>query len=443
MSTVFCFALFLCAVCVCLVTGASFLWALLLGLVLFGILGHRRGHALRVMWDMAWLEGRKVLIVLRIFVFIGAITALWRSAGTIVFFIYYGVQAISPKLFVLLAFLLTALISYALGTSFGVIGTAGIVLMALARSGGVSEAVTAGAVLSGAYFGDRCSPASSSAALVAAATETKLYDNLRNMMRTGTLPLLLTIGIYALLSARHPITAVDGTLLEALRQSAVISPWTLAPAVIMLVLPLVKVPVLLSIALSVAAAGLVSIFVQGMDLWEMLKTAVLGYYPADGQLRDILSGGGIVSMVKPAVLVFVTGLLAGLLDGIGVLRGAERLVEQMAARWGRFAATLAVSLGAAMIFCNQSVVVVMGNQLLHHSYTDPNEQAVDIENSGILLSAMIPWNIACSIPLVMLDADARAIPYAVLLYVLPLVYGLTKRWVYPTGEHRGKGVTGV
>ena len=431
---ILCFALFLGAMVVCLITGRSFLWALGLGLVLFAVHGHKQGHSPRAMWDMAWSEGRRVLIVLRIFVFIGAITALWRASGTIVFFIYYGVQAISPRLFVLVAFLLTALISYALGTSFGVIGTAGIVLMALARSGGVSEAVTAGAVLSGAYFGDRCSPASSSAALVAAETETKLYDNLRNMFRTGALPVLLTIAVYAVLSVRHPITAVDEGLLQALRESAVISLWALLPAVIMLVLPLLKVPVLVSIGLSVAAAGALSVFVQGMSLWNMLKTAVLGYYPAAGQLKDILSGGGIVSMISPALLVFTTGLLAGLLDGIGVLRGTTGLVEKLAGRCGRFAASAAVSLGAGLIFCNQSVVIVMGNQLLHRSYTDRNEQAADMENSGIVLSALIPWNIACSIPLVMLGVSERAIPYAVLLYMIPLVYGLTKKYVYPRKE---------
>ena len=433
-SAVLCFALFLCAMAACLAAGCSFLWALLLGLALFGAYGIRQGHKPAALWRMAWSEGRKVLIVLRIFVFIGAITALWRSSGTIVFFIYYGVQMISPKLFVLVAFVLTALIAYALGTSFGVIGTAGIVLMALARSGGVSEAVTAGAVLSGAYFGDRCSPASSSAALVAAETGTKLYDNLRSMFRTGVLPVVLTAGVYVLLSVRNPITAVDAALLQALRESAVISLWALAPAVIMLVLPLLKVPVLVSIALSVAAAGAVSVAVQGMDVGEMLKTAVLGYYPAAGQLREILSGGGIVSMAKPAALVFTTGLLAGLLDGIGVLQGAAGLVERLACRWGRFAASVAVSLAAAMIFCNQSVVIVMGNQLLRRCYDDRHEQAVDMENSGIVLSALVPWNIAASIPLVMLGTDERALLYAVLLYMIPLVYGLTKKLVYRPKE---------
>ena len=411
-GTLLCFALFLGAMVACLITGQSFLWALALGLMLFTLHGRRQGHTLRSMWAMAWTEGCRVLIVLRIFVFIGAITALWRASGTIVFFIYYGVQAISPKLFVLVAFLLTALISYALGTSFG-------------------EAVTAGAVLSGAYFGDRCSPASSSAALVAAETGTTLYDNLRNMFRTGVLPVALTVIVYGVLSVRHPITAVDESLLQALRDSAVISLWALLPAVIMLALPLVKVPVLISIALSVAAAGTVSVLVQGMTVWDMLKTALLGYYPTAGQLKDILSGGGIVSMAKPAALVFTTGLLAGLLEGTGVLKGAAGLVEKLANRWGSFAASVAVSLGAGMIFCNQSVAIVMGNQLLRRCYTDHNEQAVDMENSGIVLSALIPWNIACSIPLVMLEVNERAIPYAVLLYMIPLVYGLTKQWVYP------------
>ena len=434
MGAVFCFLLFLAAVGLCILLGQSLILAIWVGIAAFAALGLRRGMTVRAMWDAAWAQGRKMCCVIVIYMLIGAITALWRSAGTIAFFIYHGLRIITPQLFLLVTFLLTSFISYALGTSFGVVGTLGVILMALARSGGVSEAVAAGAILSGAYFGDRCSPASSSAALVAAETGTKLYDNLRNMLRTGALPVVLTVIVYAVLSVRHPITAVDESLLQALRDSAVISLWALLPAAVMLVLPLVKVPVLISIALSVAAAGLVSVFVQGMTVWDMLKTAVVGYYPATGQLKDILSGGGIVSMAKPAALVFTTGLLAGLLDGIGVLNGAVGLVEKLARRWGRFAASAAVSLGAGMIFCNQSVVIVMGNQLLHRCYTDPNEQAVDMENSGIVLSALIPWNIACSIPLVMLGVDQRAISYAVLLYMIPLIYGLTKRYVYPHKE---------
>lgn len=185
MSALVCFAVFLAGVAVCLHMGWALIWAMLLGIAAFGALGLRRGFSLRTLWGFAWGQGRKMCSLLVIYVLIGMITALWRSAGTIAWFIYHGLQIITPQLFILVTFALTCFLSYALGTSFGVVGTAGIIVMALARSGGVSTAVTAGAIVAGAYFGDRCSPASSSASLVAAATGTKLEENLRAMHRTA------------------------------------------------------------------------------------------------------------------------------------------------------------------------------------------------------------------------------------------------------------------
>lgn len=166
MSALVCFAVFLAGVAVCLHMGWALIWAMLLGIAAFGALGLRRGFSLRTLWGFAWGQGRKMCSLLVIYVLIGMITALWRSAGTIAWFIYHGLQIITPQLFILVTFALTCFLSYALGTSFGVVGTAGIIVMALARSGGVSTAVTAGAIVAGAYFGDRCSPASSSASLV-------------------------------------------------------------------------------------------------------------------------------------------------------------------------------------------------------------------------------------------------------------------------------------
>lgn len=431
-------ALFACAMLFCLISGLNLAFAILLGLVLFGLLGHKQGFTLRQMGAMAWEKGKKVLIVLRIFIFIGAITALWRSCGTIALFTYYGIRVITPSLFVLVAFLLTSLISFALGTSFGVIGTVGIILMTLARSGGVSEAVTAGAILSGAYFGDRCSPASSSASLVAAVTGTKLYDNLRAMLKTGVLPLAVTLAAYAVLSARHPIVTVDEAMLDALQSSFRISLWALVPAVLMLVLPLFKVPIRLSMGLSVLSAFFITLFVQHMQLFETLKAAVVGYYPSDGQLSAIISGGGILSMWKSAVIVFATGLLSGVLDGTGVLTPLQHQLEKLAGKIGLFGAMVTVSLGCGMTLCNQSIVVMMAQQMLGGVYKTEGrsreEEAVDIENSGIVLSAAIPWNIACSIPLAMLGVNAGAIPYAILLYMIPLCYGLTKKRFYRPGK---------
>ena len=123
MGAVFCFLLFLAAVGLCILLGQSLILAIWVGIAAFAALGLRRGMTVRAMWDAAWEQGRKMCCVIVIYMLIGAITALWRSAGTIAFFIYHGLRIITPQLFLLVTFLLTSFISYALGTSFGVVGT--------------------------------------------------------------------------------------------------------------------------------------------------------------------------------------------------------------------------------------------------------------------------------------------------------------------------------
>lgn len=435
-----CFILFLAAVLVSLVTGWPLVLAVCFGIAVFFLLGLRQGTAPRKMAAGAWEQGRKMCSVILTYVLIGAVTALWRSSGTIAFFIYYGLQLIQPKLFLLVTFLLTSLVSYALGTSFGVIGTVGVILMALARSGGVSPAITAGTVIAGAYFGDRCSPASSSATLVAAATGTRLYDNLRNMHRTGWLPYLISLGAYGVLSVTHPLAALDGGVLEELCDRFTLSPWTALPAALIILLPLCRVPIRWAMVSSALAALAVAALVQDVSVTVALRDAVLGYVPAPGGLYEVLSGGGVVSMASATVLAVATGLYAGLLDAIGALRSVRHLAHYMAARVGRFPACTAVCVISGMVFCNQSTGAVVAPQLLEDAYhelgSDNDELALDIENSGIVLSPLIPWNISVSIPLEVLGVTAAAIPFAVLLYMIPLCYGLTKKWLYTPCERK-------
>ena len=162
------FAVFLVGTFACMALGWSLSWGLALGLVCFTLVGLRRGLSLRALVRMAGEGARTSLVVLRILVLIGFLTALWRASGTIAFFVHTGLEWMHPSAFYLAAFLLASALSMAFGSSFGVAGTAGVILAAIARSGGASLAVTGGAVLSGAYLGERLSPASSSAALTAA-----------------------------------------------------------------------------------------------------------------------------------------------------------------------------------------------------------------------------------------------------------------------------------
>ena len=429
------FAVFFAALVFCLVRGASIAWALLLLLAGLLLLGHRRGFDRRALWDMLRRDLPKSMIVLRVLAYIGVLTGLWRTSGTIAFFIYHGVSIISPHLFILVTFLLTALLSYALGTSFGVASTAGVVMMALARSGGVSTAVTAGAVFSGIYFGDRGAPTSSCASLVAALTETDLYGNVRRMFKTAAIPYALCLAIYSFLSYKNPITTVDETLLELLSTRFDISWYAAIPALVMLVLPLVKFPIRHTMALSALSAFVLSLAVQDVGALEALKTAVLGYAPSDALLASVLSGGGLMSMKMSFILIPVAAMCTGLLEGIGVTQKVQELVRAAMQKCGRLPAMHLLSILCSMVLCNQTVVVMMCHQLSAPVYREDGaegeELAMDIANSGVTIAGLVPWCIACAIPMSMLGVGVEALPYASLLYLIPLCYLVTKRFHFP------------
>ena len=434
----FCFGVFLAGVVACLVLGRSLIWALLLGLALFSLLGLKKGFTPRQLAAMAWRQGRDSLIVVPVFLLIGMVTALWRASGTISFFLYYGLEGLRPASFLLVAFLLSAVLSFALGTCYGVTGTAGVVLITLARSGGVDLAVTAGAILSGAYFGDRCSPMSSCATLVAACTGTELYKNVREMLKTALLPTLLTVLAFGVLSRLYPIQRMDSVVLSALRENFDLHWTVLLPAVLMLVLPLAKVPVKWAMAASAATAFVLTVALQGLPVPEALRTAILGYAPRQAELAGILSGGGLVSMVTSGAVVFITSLYAGILEGIDALAPAKDWVERLSRRVGLFPAAVLVSTAVVSVFCNQAVMVMIDAQLLADSYeargASRTELAMDIANSGVTIAGLVPWSIAITVPLSMLDVGTEAIPWCVLLYMIPLCYFFTKRF-YQVGQN--------
>ena len=430
------FALFLGAMLLCLIRGYALSWALAFALALFFAVGLRRGYKTGALAKMAWSKMPKTMIVLRIIFLIGILTGVWRSCGTIAFFIYYGVRAIPPSLFVLLSFLLTALLSYALGTSFGVTSTAGVVLIALARSGGVNPAVAAGAILSGVYFGDRGAPTSSCASLVAALTETELYRNVRRMHRTALLPYAICLVFFAFLSLRNPLSGADETLLTALSDSFDLTLWTVAPAIIMLILPLLRVPIWIAMTVSGAAAFAISVLSQGMGAVDTLRVCVLGF-ESEGVLASVLSGGGLISMLTVFLMLPLASMTGGILDGTGALDGVQAKLGAVSDKLGLLPTTALLSILCSMVLCNQTIVVIMLQQLLGKVYeragASREEFAMDIANTGVTLAGLVPWCIACAVPLTMLGVGVEALPYAALLYTIPVCYLFTKKTFYSKG----------
>jgi len=418
----------------CLVMGWSMAIALFIGLVCFLLTGLHRGFRLKTLLGMVYTGGKTSFVVLEILILIGFLTALWRASGTISFFVYYGISIITPHMFIVITFLITLILSFALGTSFGIAGTAGVMLMVLARSGGVSQIVTAGAIMSGAYFGDRCSPASSSASLVAAVSFTNLYTNVKMMLKTGAIPTLITLVVYMVLSYQNPIQVVDQNMLTELNTSFDLSWPVVIPAVAMLVLPLFRVRVRYAMMASILAAFILTLFVQDAGFAETLKTCIFGYNAKAGLLGEILSGGGLMSMVEVVLIVLISCTYSGVFNGTGMLIHIQDRLGSIAGKIGLFPAQIVLSFLSIGVFCNQTVATILNAQILGNVYeakgASREELAIDIENSVITIAGIVPWSIACTVPLGILGVGPEAIPYGVLLYMIPLCYLFTKKIWY-------------
>lgn len=433
MDLLIAFILFMAVMLAALIKGFSMVIALLVGLVAFAAVGLKRGFGFNELCRMGAGGARDSLIVIEVMFVIGFLTAVWRVSGTITIFVYYGIRIITPPLFLIIAFLLSCLLSYALGTSFGVAGTVGVIFMTLARSGGVDPVLTAGVLMSGIYFGDRCSPVSSSANMVAAVTETKIFDNVKMMMRTGLLPLIICTAVYIVVSVMNPITHVDSELLSAFESEFNLSLWAFVPAVLMLLLPLLKVSVLISMAASIVSGILVAWLVQGVSLPEVLRICILGYECEGGGLGTLLNGGGLVSMLEIVVILLISCTYSGIFNGTGMLETLQARISQGCSKIGRYSMMLLLSFGSAAVFCNQTIATLMCSDLLSKPYEDAGasrqELAIDMENSVILIACFIPWSIGCSVPLSFFGMDYHALPYAVYMYTLPICYWFSKkRW---------------
>jgi len=424
-------AIFMAAMVASLTMGISMILPMLVGVIAFFVLAMLRGFRIGALLDMLGKGMRESLVVVVVMVFIGCLTSLWRQSGTIAYFTYYGVKLIPPQVFILAAFLLSAAMSYALGTSFGVAGTIGVILMTIARAGGVSAVITGGAIFSGNYFGDRGSPAASSASLVANETRTDVTQNFRRMLPSSAIPMLICALVYALLSISNRPGSMDTALLTRFEGEFVLSPWCLLPTLLLLVMAFAGMKIRKVMQINIVVSIVLTCLLQKTPFIEVLRRMITGYVPQDASLASILSGGGVVSMAEIVILLLLSSGCAGIFEGTHMLASVEALLEKLSRRIGRFPAMVLASIGACAIFCNQTIGIIMCRQCMHKNYGDSEEERVrmmlDIENSVVTIAGLVPWCIACSVPLKMLGCDVRSLPFACFLYLIPLCWFLRGR----------------
>jgi NhaC family Na+:H+ antiporter len=392
----------------------------------------RRGYTLNTLLKMMLNGSMKSLIVIKIFVLIGVITAVWRACGTISFIVYYGIAFMSAKYFILSAFLLCCLVSFLLGTSFGTVGTIGVVLIVLAKSGNVDINTAAGAIIAGAYFGDRCSPMSSSANLIAVLTNTKLYINIKNMAKTSVMPFVLSLIGYIYLSLGNPLAFYDNQITQAISNSFNISIIVLFPAVIILVLAAFRIDVKLSMSISILSGILIALFIQHVPFLQLLQYIATGYsMDKNSFFADIIQGGGLYSMLTVSLIVLISSAYSGIFEGTGLLSEIEHFFEKLSEKISVYPALILSSIATAAFSCNQTLAVMLTHQFASKIYGKNRlsnyRLAVDMENTVILISAMIPWNIAGAVPAAALSADTGFIIYAFYLFLVPLTNLFTRK----------------
>lgn len=412
--------LFCAALLFCIFFNYSIMYALVFGLALFMFYGRRKGFSFGRMFLMAGKGVGTVGNILITFFLIGVMTALWRAAGTIPVVVLYASGLIRPSVFLVMTFLLNCGLSFMTGTSFGTSATMGVICAAVGKTMGVSPVLTGGAVLSGAFFGDRCSPVSTSALLVATLTKTDIYNNIQRMLKTAFVPFFMTAAIYLIIGFEIPGEGSPPDLEALFSRTFRLSPVALLPAAVILLLAVLRVQVKLAMGVSILAAVPICLFVQGMSVPELLWTAVAGFYPADLKVAAMVSGGGVAAMIKVAGIVCLSSSYSEIFKETGLLDGLKKKVDEISRSTDSFTAVLVTSILSGMISCNQTLTIILTHQLCSDEYTDRRQFAVDIEDTAVVVSPLVPWSIAGNVPLAVVGAPTSALLTSFYLIILPL-----------------------
>lgn len=399
---------------------------LTLSLFIFCFISYRRDYSAKEILKIAYRGGENSFIVGQILLLIGMVTASWMTSGTVEGMVYYGIKFMNPRFFIVYAYIVCTMVSYIMGTAFGTVGTIGLSLMCIARMGNLNPNIAAGAIVAGAYFGDRCSPMSSSANLVANLTDTDIYTNIKNMLRTSIIPLMASTFIYFLLSLKYPLSLVEKGINDEIVKYFNISIIVLLPAILIFILSLFKIDVKKSMSFSIVLAFIISYFYQGIGFKQFIYNLVFGYeLPEDTFLSSIIKGGGIVSMMGAMYITFVSCALAGVLEGTNLLSNVHKRLRNANSRYELFIYTVICSIITAAFGANQSIAIVLTIQLMAKAYKkmdlDKYQFAVDIENTAVVISPLIPWNISGLIPAITLGmTNGKYIPYAFFIYLVPI-----------------------
>lgn len=351
-----------------------------------------------------------------ILLMVGALAGTWLISGIIPAMIYYGLQVLNPTIFLAACLIICAIISIATGSSWTTSATVGIALIGIGEALGISLGMTAGAVLSGAYFGDKMSPMSDTTNLAPAMAGTDLFTHIKYMTYTTIPTILITLTIFIILGLTQNTsgTADVNILLVDIEKAFTITPWLfLVPGIVILLISKKTPPLIALLAGTILGAVFALIFqpevvakITGVETLDF-KSAYKGVMQAitvetsvateNKALADLFTAGGMTKMLGTIWLILCAMVFGGIMDAIGALtRISAFMLSLFDSVFGLFASTVFTCIGLNFTASDQYLAIVVSGKMYAKAYKDkglaPENLSRTLEDSGTVTSVLIPWN---------------------------------------------------
>ncbi len=372
------------------------------------------------------------LIPVVILMVVGIMVGAWIIGGTVPSLMYYGLKLCSPSIILPLTFVLCAVMAVFTGTSFGSIATMGLAMTGVAIGMGVPAAMVVGAAVSGAFFGDKLSPMSDSTNLASAMTGANLYEHIGSMMWTTVPATLICIVIYTVMGMQYSGGTMEmeniNLMLDTLDSMFNISIVAIIPAIMMLVVSVLRIPAILGLSACALFSIVFAMIMQGLSFPEVMGACFSGYVSESGVdlIDSILTRGGLTSMMNTVALVFIAGIMGGALNASGVM---DVFVNQVLMKLAKSVKSLVVTTMLYSYFIlfisgSQPLGVVMGGATFKEAY---EEEDVHIKvlsralaDTSTLAAPMVPWSVSAAYTMGVLGIGIEYIPYACLCYIVPI-----------------------
>lgn len=399
--------------------------------------------------EEAILEGSKLAVpTILILYSIGCLMGAWIASGTVPMIIYWGLKLINPSIFLVTACLACVITSLATGSSWSTIGTVGVALIGVGMGLEINPAMTAGAIVSGAAFGDKMSPLSDTTNVAPAVAEGDLFDHIKAMVYTAGPGIVIALVAFFVLGMKHGGSADTETvsaILAALESQFHLNIITLIPPVLVIVLAVMKKPALPTLLISGIVAAAIAIFMQGETLPSIANIMENGYVSETGfaDIDSLLSRGGLFSMNYTSSLTIIVMVYGSLLEKLGVLEVVLEKLKVLTRTVGSLVCTTVVTaILVNLITASQYMSIVLPGRMFVSEYKKkdmlPQTLSRTLEDSGTVTSLLIPWNLCGSFASTTLGVSCIAyLPFSVFNWIVPIIaiiYGFTGKFQWKSGE---------